>query len=156
MAFSNFSSHLCFKEYSCNQFNNHHHDADAPQPPDTLQTDSHNSVPLKIYVKPSVSFDIDTKQGADSDETRKDGDDDHHHPKDNDDDNNGDDGPAVRPLSVRLHGTAPSTENLENRRPPQPPKTTIQFTRPKKSVPPIDRPHKYSLRQNPTPSRKYQ
>ena len=30
----------------------------VPQPPDTLTTDYHNSAPLKIYVKPSVSFDI--------------------------------------------------------------------------------------------------
>merc|ERR1712110_1352427 len=55
---------------------NDNKDHDHPNDPNTLQTDSHDNTPLKIYVKPSVSFDISTKQGDDSDK---------HHNEDNDD-----------------------------------------------------------------------
>ena len=137
---------------------NDNKDHDHPNDPNTLQIDSHDNTPLKIYVKPSVSFDISTKQGDDPDQ---------HHNEDNDDNDDnlidGDDVqqngdyPARQTQPVSLHGIAPSTENLE----PQPPqqqkaKKPVRFTRQKESVPTAERSHKYSLRENPTPSKKYQ
>ena len=97
---------------------NDNKDHDHPNDPNTLQTDSHDNTPLKIYVKPSVSFDISTKQGDDPDK---------HHNEDNDDNDDnlidGDDVqqngdyPARQTQPVSLHGIAPSTDNLD----PQPP-----------------------------------
>ena len=131
--------------------------------PNALPTDSHDNTPLKIYVKPSVSFDISTKQG---DDPEGDDPDQHHndhndHDDDNlidgDDDHQNGDYTARQPQPVSLHGIAPSTDNLE----PQPPqkqkaKKPVRFTRQKESVPTAERSHKYSLRENPIPSKKYQ
>ena len=86
-----------------------------------------------------------------------DNDDNDDHLIDGDDVQQNGDFPARQTPPVRLHGVAPSTENLE----PQPPqqqkaKKPVRFTRPKESVPTAERSHKYSLRENPTPSKKYQ
>ena len=129
----------------------------TPQHPNTLPTDSHDNAPLKIYVKPSVSFDIATKQGDDSDKHHNDDNDDNDQLIDGDDDQKDDDYPAVQTPPVRLHGTAPSTENLESQPPQQQKaKKPVRFTRPKESIPTSERSHKYSLRENPTPSKRYQ
>ena len=95
---------------------------------------------------------------------RNDNDNNDDHNEDNDDNlidgddvqQNGD-YPARQTQPVSLHGIAPSTDNLE----PQPPqqqkaKKPVRFTRQKESVPTAERSHKYSLRENPTPSKKYQ
>ena len=87
-------------------------------------------------------------------------DDDNHdddHLIDGDDDQKDGDYPARQTQPVSLHGIAPSTDNLE----PQPPqkqkaKKPVRFTRQKESVPTAERSHKYSLRENPIPSKKYQ
>ena len=142
---------------------NDNKDHDHPNDPNTLQIDSHDNTPLKIYVKPSVSFDISTKQG---DDPEGDDPDQHHndhndHDDDNlidgDDDHQNGDYPARQTQSFSLHGIAPSTDNLE----PQPPqkqkaKKPVRLTRQKESVPTAERSHKYSLRENPIPSKKYQ
>ena len=79
------------------------------------------------------------------------GDDDH-----GEDDHNGQNDSRVRRPSARLLGPAPASENLETAPERRPPVRPIRFTRPKKSPPPTDRTHKYTLRKNPTPSKKYQ
>ena len=137
---------------------NDNKDHDHPNDPNTLQTDPHDHTPLKIYVKPSVSFDISTKQGDDSDKHHnEDNDDNDDHLIDGDDVQQNGDYPARQTPPVRLHGIAPSTENLESQPPQQQKaKKPVRFTRPKESVPTAERPHKYSLRENPTPSKKYQ
>merc|ERR1711989_314083 len=66
------------------------------------------------------------------------------------DDDNGQDDSRVRRPSARLLGSAPASENLETAPERRPSVRPIRFTRPKKSPPPIDRAHKYSLRKNPT------
>ena len=112
--------------------------------------DLDDSAPIKIFVKPSVSFDPSTKPVAD-DQDDVDGDDDH-----GDDDHDGQDDSRVRRPSARLLGSAPASENLETAPERRPPDRPIRFTRPKKSPSPTGRTHKYSLRKNPTPSKKYQ
>merc|ERR1739844_143708 len=91
---------------------NDNKDHDHPNDPNTLQTDSHDNTPLKIYVKPSVSFDISTKQG---DDPEGDDPDQHHNDHndhddliDGDDDHQNGDYPARQTQSFSLHGTAPS------------------------------------------------
>ena len=81
---------------------------------------------------------------------RNDNDDDDHL-IDGDDDQKDGDYPARQTPPVRLHGKSrvPTASAAKNKKP-------IQFTRPKKSVPTAERSHKYSLRENPTPSKKYQ
>ena len=79
------------------------------------------------------------------------GDDDH-----GDDDHDGQDDSRVRRPSARLLGSAPASENLETAPERRPLDRPIRFTRPKKSPSPTGRTHKYSLRKNPTPSKKYQ
>ena len=112
--------------------------------------DLEDSAPIKIFVKPSVSFDPSTKPVA-NDQDDVDGGDDH-----GDDDHDGDDDSRVRRPSARLLGSAPASENLETAPERRPPDRPIRFTRPKKSPSPTGRTHKYSLRKNPTPSKKYQ
>ena len=48
---------------------------DTPHAPNTLHGDVHDNAPLKIYVKPSVSFDPSTKPGVDVSKDCDDGDD---------------------------------------------------------------------------------
>ena len=124
------------------------HGDDPPHAPNSPHDDVHDGDNLKIYVKPSVSFDPSTKPGVgvseDRDEDRDDGGDD-----------GGDDNTAARRPPAQLHGTAPLTDNLESHQ-SQPSTKPIQFSRPKESAPLLDRPHKYSLRKSPTPSKRYQ
>ena len=129
----------------------HGHDDSANDIPQVDPHDDDNdNTPIKIFVKPSVSFDPSTKPGAD-DQDDDNGDDDH-----GEDDHNGQDDSRVRRPSARLLGSAPASENLETAPERRPSVRPIRFTRPKKSPPPTDRTHKYSLRKNPTPSKKYQ
>ena len=74
---------------------------------------------------------------------------------DGDNDHNGQDDSRVRRPSAPLLGSPPASENLETAPERRPPDRPIRLTRPKKSPPPIDRAQKYSLRKNPTPSKKY-
>ena len=121
---------------------------------DIPQVNPHDddNTPLKIYVKPSVSFDPSTKPGAD-DQDDDNGDNDRDDNGDND--HNGQDDSRVRRPSAPLLGSPPASENLETAPERRPPDRPIRLTRPKKSPPPIDRAQKYSLRKNPTPSKKF-
>ena len=66
---------------------------------------------------------------------------------DDDNDDHGDqDDSRVRRPSARLLGSAPASENLESAPERRPSVRPIRFTRPKKSPPPTDRTHKYTLR----------
>ena len=111
------------------------------------------------WVVPHCDDDDDDYEDEDDDNDDDDIDynDDHDDHDDNgDDDHNGQDDSRVRRPSAPLLGSAPASENLETAPERRPSVRPIRFTRPKKSPPPIDRAHKYSLRKNPTPSKKYQ
>ena len=113
---------------------------------------------IKIFVKPSVSFDPTTKQGSvdekvvphDNDDGDNDGVDDDH-----DDDDGADDATALSP-SARLHGSPSAPTVPKNPTELTPPIVPISFSRPRKSDPPPNRSLKYNLRQHPVPSKKYQ
>ena len=70
-------------------------------------------------------------------------------------DHSGQDDSRVRRPTASLLGSPPASENLETAPERRPPDRPIRLTRPKKSPPPIDRAQKYSLRKNPTPSKKF-
>ena len=127
---------------------------DAPIDPHDSNNDNDN---IKIYVKPSVSFDPSTKQGSVDEKVvhhddDNDGDDDD---VDDDYDDGADDTTAHRP-SARLHGSPSAPAVPENPTELTPPIVPISLSRPRKSDPPPNRSLKYNLRQHPIPSKKYQ
>ena len=87
----------------------------------------------------------------DNNDDHDDDNDDDDHLIDGDDDQQNGDYPARQTPPARLHGKSrvPTASAAKNKKP-------IRFARPKKSVPTAERPHRYSLRENPTPSKKYQ
>ena len=93
----------------------------------------------------------DDRNDNDNNDDHDDDNDDDDHLIDGDDDQKDGDYPARQTPSARLHGKSrvPTASAAKNKKP-------IRFTRPKKSVPTAERSHKYSLRENPIPSKKYQ
>ena len=131
--------------------NNDDHALNDAPPIDPHDSNNDNDN-IKIYVKPSVSFDPSTKQGPVDEKVVHHDDDDN----DGDDDDDGDDDTKAHHPSARLHGSPSAPADPENPTELSPPIKPIRLSRPRKSDSPPDRTLKYNLRQHPVPSKKYQ